>query len=125
MKFLSSFFGHRGATASFPCVKCLIPKERLGTVCSEQRKFTRFLHGEKNNNSIFGPPLLFLSPSQIIPPSFHILQGLAQRVINAIEDYCQHSGRSIQKVFDEAHAKMDPRKKTFTGIFFNRKLILH
>nr|CAD2124160.1 unnamed protein product [Meloidogyne enterolobii] len=73
-----------------------------------------------NNYSMFATPLLSIPSSQIIPPSFHLIQGISQRIIDAINDYCQHSKRSIQNILKNAHAKMDPRKQNFTGAALHR-----
>lgn len=116
LKFTSAFFGHRGSSARNPCPKCLILKENLGTACGEPRTLQGLsFDAFHDRNSIFANPLMKISPSQIIPPSFHLIHGISQRIIDAIIDYTQHSGKSIQEIFNEAHAKMDPRKRTFTG----------
>ena len=87
LKFTSAFFGHRGASSNHPCTKCLIPKEELGTHCGEVRTLQGLWSDAANdNNSIFGRSLLSIPPSQIIPPSFHLIQGIFQRILDPLND---------------------------------------
>jgi hypothetical protein len=112
LKFTSAIFGHQGATSSFPCIYCLAERQQLGKHTGIPRTAGVDLY-----HSIPSRPLLNISPNFIVPPSFHLVSGIAQRLIDLYKDRSELAGTEdlLSTVFARAHAKMDSRKQTFKG----------
>lgn len=119
-KFLCGFFGHQGASSRFPCLMCIATKP-LPATSAELRKLETLRIGE---HSITAPPLLPIQIESIVPPSFHIMHGVAQSVIDLVEkqaideDHEDEFGGWLKEV----NCRRRKRGQNFTGMEIQRML---
>jgi hypothetical protein len=109
LKFVSSFTGHKGCSALFPCAICRVAKgteENAGPIRhldEEEQKFSRNL-----------PSLMpSLPASSIIPPALHLLHGATTKLLEIAEAVGNSAG--INEVYKRKGAKKDPHTHKFTG----------
>jgi hypothetical protein len=114
LKCSSAFFGHQGCASSHPCLFCHASLGKLGPSIEGERTWQSM---SDMKFSMVHKPLLLIPPSRIIPPSFHLLHGVAGRLIELVKDRAKvaGSGEQIDRILELGHAKMDPRKKNYTG----------
>jgi hypothetical protein len=99
LKFLSSFVGHIGASANYPCILCETTSEDISNVVFNERNLESVKGNVENYRTSRGAmalrnkkgkgyqslPLFPINFQNIIPPPFHIIQGLASRFIDLLE----------------------------------------
>lgn len=109
---------HKGAMATHSCVLCFDEQRRgaanrkqLGPKAIGERNF------DANEPGMYGLPLFPFTAKQIIPPVFHILMGLGQRVIDSLQELAKSAGNGDQfeEYLRQQHCFRDARKKNFTG----------
>nr|CAD2200389.1 unnamed protein product [Meloidogyne enterolobii] len=110
-KFICSFYGHKGAASLHPCVWCDAAKP-LPPLTSNPRPL-----GLTGQLSIKNAPLLPIPPENIIPPSFHILHGLGQRLLDLAEAAAIKGGNESDLIQWLKAAKVRRRKRAqnYTG----------
>lgn len=119
MKFCSAFFGHRGSAAKNPCVVCLGQKGQLGQEIVQQRTLEQMkLDADSGTNSMMAHPLLNIGPENIIPPSLHILMGVAQRVLDLLEVAVgEENVEKLNNWLRKNHCVRNKRSRNCTGLF--------
>ncbi|KAL3070099.1 hypothetical protein niasHT_036640 [Heterodera trifolii] len=112
LKFTSALLGHQGSAASFPCPLCTARRKELSNKIVGARPSP-----PPPENSYIWPPLVNIALEDVVPPSFHLLHGNGQRIIDAIcaEADVRQKGDDIQRRLSEAGVRRHPRTKQFTG----------
>uniref|UniRef100_A0A915D4U0 Uncharacterized protein n=1 Tax=Ditylenchus dipsaci TaxID=166011 RepID=A0A915D4U0_9BILA len=65
--------------------------------------------------SIVKEPLIQVPPSNIVPPSLHLIQGLAQKLIEWIEEVDEALVPALETIYKELGADKQAWYQTFTG----------
>lgn len=111
---------NKGATSLHPCLMCLATKP-LPAKSAKPRTLDAHNVGEY---SISGAPILPIPISSIVPPSFHILHGVAQNVIDLVEK--QAINTQNEDGFGEwlkgVNCRRRKRGQNFTGMEIQRLL---
>ncbi|KAL3069353.1 hypothetical protein niasHS_018078 [Heterodera schachtii] len=112
LKFISALMGHQGSAATFPCPLCTARKNQLTDKIVDARPSP-----PPPQNSYIGPPLVNIALADVVPPSFHLLHGNGQRIIDAIcsEADARGKGDDVRKRLSDAGVRRHPRTKQFTG----------
>ncbi|KAL3119244.1 hypothetical protein niasHT_000188 [Heterodera trifolii] len=112
LKFTSALLGHQGSAATFPCPLCTARRKELSNKIVGARPSP-----PPPENSYIWPPLVNIALEDVVPPSFHLLHGNGQRIIDAIcaEADVRQKGDDIQRRLSEAGVRRHPRTKQFTG----------
>uniref|UniRef100_A0A183CQH0 BTB domain-containing protein n=1 Tax=Globodera pallida TaxID=36090 RepID=A0A183CQH0_GLOPA len=112
LKFTSALLGHQGAASTFPCPLCTARRGNL-----QDRIIGPRPSPPPSIDSYIAPPLVAIHLNDVVPPSFHLLHGNGQRLIDAIcaeaDDY--DCGEEVRKRLKEAGVRRHPRTKQFTG----------
>ena len=138
MKILSELYGHMGSASTHPCWSCESPKvsfraninyplrtpysidqgrlQHLYYFTPEMNAKQR-LELTKNTKSISKEPLLQVPICNVIPPSLHIVQGLAQNLIKIIESMFPLIVPALEKIYKSLGADKQAFYQTFTGNF--------
>lgn len=120
LKFCSAFLGHKGAASLHPCMLCEswnANKVGLGLAKAPLRTLERMRPSIMSFDAI---PLLSISPADIVPPSMHLLSGVAMRTIEVLERMAteaEHLPELCAKFF-QLHTKRDPRTRQFRGLYY-------
>jgi hypothetical protein len=136
-KFICSFLGHQGhfffsifflifmielgASSGYPCIYCEAQRPLPAVPVGERADFVPGLF------NVTKAPLLPIPVSAIIPPSFHVLHGLGQRVIDIVEAEAKLIGQEEQlnAWIMAAKCKRKKRAQNYTGIKMYLKIMLN
>ena len=112
-KFLCAFYGHQGAASKKPCLLCLAQRP-LPKDAAELRTLETIVVGQDNFTKL---PIFPIPMSAIIPPSFHILHGVAQNVLDLVEQKAIEAGNAEEYGLwlQEVHCRRRKRGQNFTG----------
>ncbi|KAL3094680.1 hypothetical protein niasHT_029947 [Heterodera trifolii] len=112
LKFTSALLGHQGSAATFPCPLCTAKRKELSDKIVGARPSP-----PPPENSYIWPPLVNIALADVVPPSFHLLHGNGQRIIDAIcaEADVRGKGDDIRRRLSDAGVRRHPRTKQFTG----------
>ncbi|KAL3113354.1 hypothetical protein niasHT_018969 [Heterodera trifolii] len=107
-----SLMGHQGAAASFPCPFCTARRKELSDKIVAARPSP-----PPPEYSYIWPPLVNIALKDVVPPSFHLLHGNGQRIIDAIcaEADVRGKGDDMRRRLSDAGVRRHPRTKQFTG----------
>uniref|UniRef100_A0A915DMT9 Uncharacterized protein n=1 Tax=Ditylenchus dipsaci TaxID=166011 RepID=A0A915DMT9_9BILA len=136
LKILSALYGHMGSSSTFSCLLCEAPKNSFKdnniyparTLFSIDQGFCRYLYFSdaalsrkrteqlgKNSKSISKQPILNVPIAHIVPPSLHIVQGLAQNTVNLMEEMNPELVPQLEIVYRSLGADKQNFYQTFTG----------
>lgn len=112
-KFLTSFYGHQGASARFPCLLCTAQRPLLPH-SAPARTLDSIQLGQFNFKE---QPLLPIPFTSIIPPSFHILHGVGQIILDLLERHADKYGHieEYNAWLKLVHCRRRKRGQNFTG----------
>uniref|UniRef100_A0A914HBJ1 Cytochrome c domain-containing protein n=1 Tax=Globodera rostochiensis TaxID=31243 RepID=A0A914HBJ1_GLORO len=110
--------GHQGSAANFPCVLCHAKKGELGASSVGPRTLEGIRDDAQfRRHSIASPQFLDIAPTNIVPPTLHILMGIGQRILDYVERVAGEDGRAsqLEQWLKTKHCRRDPRSRNYTG----------
>uniref|UniRef100_A0A915EQF4 Uncharacterized protein n=1 Tax=Ditylenchus dipsaci TaxID=166011 RepID=A0A915EQF4_9BILA len=138
LKFIGALYGHLGSASVYPCIFAKLPKisskkvSIIQAVVSFQfdaihtynfliRDRPKLSAPEKvqihlESKSIARVPLVRIPISNIIPPSLHIVQGLAQNIISWIEKANPNQISALEDVYKRLGAQNRPGSNLLLAI---------
>lgn len=151
MKFLCALYGHKGASATYPCLLCEAmgkdfrkgsgPARTLGSIAVNS-KFFEIKTSEAPNassqvkasitkisKSIVLQPCVLIEVERIIPSSLHVIQGLCQNILKTLESEAEKLSsdvdlvKQLEIVYKSLGADKRQYFQMFTGILSISALI--